>query len=1016
MFVVNNIFLSYNKLMNDLLKDLNEEQKQAVTAGEGPVLVLAGAGTGKTTVITKRIAWLINEKKAKPDEILALTFTDKAAAEMENRVYELVPYGFVDAWISTFHAFGDKIIRENAIILGLGVNLNVLSDAKEAVFFKENIEKFDLKIFGSLSNPDKNVKEILSYFSRLKDEDISPSEYLSWANNKVQNTNNKNEEEHQLFEKHLELAKAYQKYQELMGENSAINFGDQVSMLLELFRKNKDVLAKYQKQFKYILVDEFQDTNFAQAELVRLLAGESANIMVVGDDDQSIYRFRGASTSNILNFVKGNKNTKIITLIKNYRSSQQILDSAYRLINHNNPHRLETELKVSKKLEGGFNGPTPKHVHADTLTNEAHSIAEIIKEKIEAGESYKNIAILVRSNSNAQTFVQALNYSGIPYKFSGSSGLYSRPEIRLIIQFLRAISDPLDNLAFYHLITSEIYGLNETVAIYISNYARKYNKHMEKVCAEIGELDLGIEINEANKTIINNFCQDIEYFRKISTEFTAGEFIYEVLKKTEYLKNLVKKSDENDVQATLKIENIAQFFKKVTEFENISREKSILAFIRDLEVLMNAGENPAVFEVESDVDAVSILTIHKAKGLEFNIVFVVSAVSDIFPTKNRSEFMEVPLELIKEEESEIEPRDLHKMEERRLFYVALTRAKKELYITTAEDYGGKRAKRISPFVLEALEFTNQEVQKTKLSAKEFIARFEKTDVVHTLPKRFWEQDVIVLNPHQIDDYLSCPKKFEYVHVLRIPILKDHRVVYGSSIHKAIEFYYRSKIAEKVVSVEELYNVFEESWKSEGFISAEHEQKRFEAGKKALVEFFDRENGGALPVAVEAPFGAYFEDLVENTKVRINGRYDAVFKNADNADPTRSADNTDNFSAKSAVEKSARSVVEIRDFKTSEVEEDDKAEDKAKKNRQLAIYALAYEQMEGKLPEFVSLYFVDTGKLGKVTKKPADIEKTREEIAQVVKGLLKNDFKAKPNYGECSWCAYSSDCPYTLTKS
>lgn len=1009
--------------MSELLNGLNEEQKQAVTAGDGPVLVLAGAGTGKTTVITKRIAWLINEKKAKPDEILALTFTDKAAEEMETRVYELVPYGFVDAWISTFHAFGDRIIRENAVFLGLGGAVNILSDSKAVVFFKEHLDALGLKIFSSLGNPEKHVKDILSYFSKLKDENISPSEYLKWSTVNCQRSTVNNEDQ-QLYEKHLELANAYANYQKLMAENSFLDYGDQIVTALALFRSHKDILARYQKQFKYILVDEFQDTNYAQAELVKMLAGKNANIMVVGDDDQSIYRFRGASTSNILNFTKTYKNSKVIALIKNYRSTKQILDSAYKLISHNNPHRLEVELKISKKLESQTEGPTPKHIHCDTLTNEAHRVAELIKEKNEAGESYKNIAILVRGNVRAEPFVQALNYFGIPYKFSGSSGLYSRPEIRLIIQFLRAVSDPLDNLAFYHLITSEIYGLNETVAIYISNYARKTNKHMEKICAETESIDLGIELSEANKTILNNFCQDIEFFRSIASKYSAGEFIYELLKKTGYLKSLITKSDAGDALSTLKIENIAQFFKKVTEFENISQEKSIMAFVRDLDILMEAGENPAVFEVDADIDAVNILTIHKSKGLEFNVVFLASLVTNIFPSRMKTNFLDVPAELSEDLGEEIDPKEAHIAEERRLFYVGITRAKKELFLTSAEDYGGKRVKKISPFVLEALEFTNQEFSKTKTSAKEFIERFQKTDVMHTLPKRFWEKDVIVLTPHQIDDYLSCPKKFEYIHVLRIPILKDHRVVYGSAMHKAIEYYYRLRVAEKLVTATDLHKIFEESWNSEGFISAEHEQKRFEAGKKALTEFFEREKNRELPTAIEAPFSVYFENLVEKNAVRINGRYDAVF-NTDSTD--RKTNGTNNKSVKSGaeslnqisvkfVQKSVSSEIEIRDFKTSEVLEDEKAEDKAKKNRQLAIYALAYEQLNGKLPEFVSLYFVDSGILAKVSKKPAELEKTRGEIKTVVEGLLKNDFKAKPGFNECSWCAYSADCPYTLTKS
>src|SRR3989344_456376 len=288
--------------MSDILKGLNSEQRQAVTTTEGPLLIIAGAGTCKTTVIARRIAYIIEKKLARPSEILALTFTDKAAGEMEERVDQLVPYGFIDTWISTFHAFGDRILRDNAFDIGLSPDFKVLSRPQQVLFFQQNLFRFELEYYRPLSNPTKFISAILSFFSRLKDENISPIEFSRYA--KRLKTKAKDKETKIESDKYLELASAYESYEKFKDEAGFLDFGDQVVKTIELFTKRPKILRRYQDQFKYILVDEYQDTNYAQNELVKLLAQKHKNICVVGDDDQSIYKFRGAAISNILEFKK----------------------------------------------------------------------------------------------------------------------------------------------------------------------------------------------------------------------------------------------------------------------------------------------------------------------------------------------------------------------------------------------------------------------------------------------------------------------------------------------------------------------------------------------------------------------------------------------------------------------------------------------------------------------------------------------------------------------------------------
>jgi DNA helicase-2/ATP-dependent DNA helicase PcrA len=312
-------------------RKLNTEQKAAVRFGEGPLLIIAGAGTGKTTVVTERIKYLITSGRAKPQEILALTFTEKASREMETRVDIALPYGVTQMWISTFHAFCDRILRGEAINIGIDPGYKLMTEAETILFFRKHLFQFDLKDFRPLGNPTKFISGMIQHFSRLKDEDVSPMEYRAYRNN--------------------ELSRAYRTYEELKVKEGVADYADLISWALKLFRERPAILKKYQQQFKYILIDEFQDTNFAQNELAVLLAGKKKNITVVGDDDQAIYRWRGAAISNIIQFRKTFPKAKIVVLTKNYRSTKEILDRSYDLIQKNNPDRLEVAEKIDKKLE-----------------------------------------------------------------------------------------------------------------------------------------------------------------------------------------------------------------------------------------------------------------------------------------------------------------------------------------------------------------------------------------------------------------------------------------------------------------------------------------------------------------------------------------------------------------------------------------------------------------------------------------------------------------------------------------
>ena len=961
--------------MKDLLADLNEEQKRAVTAGDGPLLIIAGAGTGKTTVITRRIAWLIQQKKAEPKEILALTFTEKAAAEMEERVDVLVPYGYVDTHISTFHAFGDKILREYPLEVGLTSEFKVLTRPEQIIFLKENLFKFDLKYFLPLSDPTKYLGAIADFISRLKDEDISPSQFEKFAQRKLRGAGDKSARNE--AERWQELARFYATYQKLLRENDLIDFGDQIFLVLELFRQHPKILQTYKKQFKYILVDEFQDTNFAQNELLKLLAGKRGNITVVGDDDQAIYRFRGAAISNILDFRKSFSGVKTVVLTRNYRSTEQILDAAYRLIQHNNPDRLESKEKINKRLTTQKQGPEPEFFLARTGLEEAQKIGEKIKELVE-GQNYrfKDIAVLVRANNYAQNFFAAFNNQNIPYQFSGGTGLFTQPEIQMILSFLKALTNYADSIAFYNFAVA-VFGLSTAELAPVLSYARRTHRGLRTILEYPEKYPDLPPLTAPTQKKIARALKFLKKFEEINYQKNVGQLLYTFLKESKILPNLIKKS-ETDPRAAIALENIAQFWEHIREFLRVSANPKAEHLLDSLEALIEAGDDPRTAELDPDLDAVNILTVHAAKGLEFKVVFLAALAADRFPARKRAQSLEIPEELIKET---LPKGDYHLQEERRLFYVGMTRAKELLFLSTAKLYEGtRRPKKISPFVFEAQGQIQPKLPEEKISVGERLSLFDFAQKKLKTSKRFFKNGRITLSPHHIDDYLTCPKKFEYIHLLEVPLMADHRVSYGTAIHKAIQFYFEKKLKNQAVTLEEVLGAFENAWESEGFLSAEHEKMRFQQGKQTLSHFFHKAEREKLqPKAVEENFKFNL-----TPEIIIRGRFDIIFKKG--------------------------RQTTILDFKTSEVTEPEVAQRRIKQSNQMRIYALAWQKLFREIPQ-TTLYFIESEVAGTHRFSQKELANTEEKIKKVVQGISRLNFNPTPGPYQCKWCAYNSICPY-----
>ena len=1006
--------------MDQLLGGLDPDQLRAVTHGDGPLLVVAGAGTGKTQVITRRIAWLIASRRAKPSEILALTFTDKAADEMAVRVDQLVPYGYTDTSIATFHAFGDRLIREYALELGLSPDVRVLSRAEVVIFLREHLYEFELDEYRPHGNPTRFLGALATLFSRCKDEDISPATYAAHAERvaaeavvvgAAATVDQDREAAAAMAEdarRQAELAGAYGRYQDLLAANGFIDFGDQVAMALRLVRDSAAARTAIAGRYRYILVDEFQDTNRAQAELVTRLAEPHRNVTVVGDDDQAIYAFRGAAVDNILDFEARYPAARTVVLRRNYRSLAPILDASYRLVRFNDPDRLEARTGIVKRLkaERRERAPAPVRLEAfATGSEEADWMAADIARRVGDGASPRDHAVLVRANGHADPVLRALNVAGIPWRFSGSSGLYARPEVRLLMAFLRAVADPESSVDLYALASSEVYGLGGEDLSAIVNTARRRNRSVWAVLDELERQPGILRVSPATRQAVHRLVDDIGRYTALAHERPAGEVLYAFLRDSGTLARLAATPT---TAAEEGLGNVARFFDIIRAQSVLLADDRAVFVARHLQTLIDAGDDPATADLDPDADAVAVLTVHKAKGLEFPVVYLPGMVVGRFPGNGRGEALALPVALGRGVASTPE-RGL--AEERRLCYVAMTRARNELILSHAADYGGARARRISPFVLEALDLPAAVAAPgagvKPASAEERLATFDAADSPVEAARGPIEEP-LSLSFGQIDAYLTCPLRYKYAHVLRVPVAPHHALVYGSAMHKAVQVFHQRHARGHVMSEAELDEVLDSAWSNEGFVSREHEEQRLAAGRAALRRFRleQLEPGAVIPTYVEREFSFSLGGD------RVRGRWDRVDIEPVGGDappaPATMEPSADHVTPILGI--LGRERVTITDYKSSDMRDPARARQRARESLQLQIYAIGYEAMTGRLPNQVALHFLDSGLVGKVDVDPKRLRKARERIATAATGIRARDYTATPEVMACSWCPFRDICP------
>jgi DNA helicase-2/ATP-dependent DNA helicase PcrA len=1014
--------VSSRKSVLDIFSSLNPQQVEAVKEIEKPLLIIAGAGSGKTLTVTSKIAYLI-ESGVGSESILALSFNQKAAEELKGRVLGLLG-SCEDLCISTFHAFCNQVIQDNLLSTKLNSNFRIITDTAQLVYFTKNVDCFGLEYLEFNHEPYTLAEAMRKFISRCKDEFVSVDDLQAYLvkYEKVALDEVAFEDLNCL----RDILKIYRAYEDYKFKNSLLDFGDLLCTVYTLLKSKPLVLRGYQEKFKFIIVDEFQDTNYIQLQIVKLLAGEQGHVTVVGDDDQSIYQFRGAQLTNISEFKQMFPNFVEKALEQNYRSTKKIVAVSNALI-ENSPERSRKQLFTNNP-----EGDNISVVEAPSDVVQANYILGVVKECLKRYPA-QDIAVLCRRRSTAEPIIKAFRKQAIPFNFIGESGFFHQPIIKDVTAFLKVINNPLEcNAELFRILNRRVYNIKQVDLCKFNQYADQKKLSLYETLDHLNKI--GIETRK-----ILHVKQTLSNIIDTNKRRLILDLVHNILFEQDFYKYEIAFKNNRNMQL------LNQFYKFVEEYNNIYPDKELEDFIDYLSVASN-------FEIEENTinnQAIVISTIHGVKGMQYPVVIIPDVNERKIPTNYKKDKFTIPKELLKGIHSTYNDKDLHIQEERRLLYVALSRAKEQLIITYAKHFGENKTDTKPSKFLQEINYqqnkniTFQQIQDTTTATaieeeqNEIITTPEnhlKTELMHQvisnlttgqfneaienvllyakttnknvdvqteiinnikepnyqLLEQITEKPLTVPSDHvfsvsQFVGYQKCPRLYQYRHILKIPEKPKYYFDFGSTLHYVVEQLTKMQKEKQPINETIAFDLLDKFWDPKGYKSKLDIQRDYNDAKAVLQIFLDEQSKRKTEILdIERAFETTIGDI------RIRGRIDRIDK------------------------EEGTSLVVI-DYKTSKKEV---SLNKLKNDMQLLVYALAMKDMynnsnkdrddtESQLK--VGNWFLRPNKKVFFTPEKQALDDIQVEIQEMAKKINNAEFKPKKGTWECNYCDYKCLC-------
>ena len=935
----------------DILDGLNPEQRAAVLHDKGPQLVIAGAGTGKTQVITRRIAYLIAEGRAKPNQILALTFTEKAAREMQERLYDLIGWESFQVPVLTFHAFGAELLGRFASHIGRSIRGGLINDTQKTLLLQQHFHRIDLTYYGPQENIYEFLEGIVAYIGQVQNAGVSAAKYSEYVANLTTNSTKIHPRD---IEEQADLARLYTLYEEIKAEAGAYDYNDQLYLPLEILRQRPNLAERLAAEYRYVLVDEYQDTNPVQDELLRAFVGPKGNIFAVGDDDQAIYGFRGAELNNILGFAEHFTLASPAVLVRNYRSGQAVLDAAYRLIQNNNPARLEQKLGINKRLLALHDESQVEYRPYSTALAEQEGILRDIAARIQAGEPPSSIAVLSATHAPLKALAKAMVRQSIPYAMAASVSIFDQPELLSLWYLLKWLVFQATDEAIAHVMLGP----------FVEWTADQYRGLLEAAHDDLVGIEEALRRSSDGQAVA--LVTRLDEWRAWAREVGVSQLVFRLVFDTGLAERWQRQAESSPRMVRV-FEDLRRLMEQMQDFETVALSPSLDSY-------MIAFPKPPALEVSEplgDENGVQLLTVHAAKGLEFETVYLMGVTQRSW-SAGRSMGRKLPEELLR-------PTDMPPDHEfRRLMYVAVTRAKRHLVVSAAVATASGARQMVSPFVLEV--FGEKVAQ---MAPAALLGEPEKSSVLLNKLQRFYplsdlytpdrlpfetEDGWLDLSVTALGGYDFCPFEFYIQHVLKIAQPMGPQLVFGSALHRVFELFYKSEMAGHKAGPEELHQALDQTWSTRGYPDRASAEADAVLAHNTLDAFLTREQAvqrqilaSEMPIRFELP----------EAKLRLRGKIDALFE-------------TD-------------AGVQIRDFKTGRTKTDaEKLSKQAKENFQLRSYALAYEALQGKAPAEVVLDYVVTMIEGAAVLTPAILRNHRAKLSDMADKIRNRDFAPNPS--------------------